>query len=87
MAGEAAVWVQPKEYKIVGAALAAARERAALTQSQLAKLLRKPQSFVSSYENGQRRIDILELLRIAEALDADPRRVFSDILSSVRRRR
>jgi transcriptional regulator with XRE-family HTH domain len=81
------VWVQPREYKAVGAALAAARERAGLTQQQLAKLLRKPQSFISSYENGQRRIDVLELLRIAEALDADPRRVFGDILGMVRRRR
>jgi transcriptional regulator with XRE-family HTH domain len=81
------VWVQPKEYKIVGAALAAVRERAGLTQQQLAKLLRKPQSFVSSYENGQRRIDVLEFLRIAEALDADPRKIFGDIFGGVPRRR
>jgi len=29
---------------------------------------------------GQRRIDLLELLRIVDALDADPRRVFMDIV-------
>jgi transcriptional regulator with XRE-family HTH domain len=81
------VWVQPKEYKVVGATLATARERAGLTQEQLAKKLRKPQSFVSNYERGQRRIDVLELLRIAEALSADPRKVFSDVLGSVCRRR
>ena len=74
------MWVQPKEYKHVGAALAAARGRAGLTQAQLAKLLRKPQSFVSNYERGQRRIDVLELLRIAEAMKVDARRVFADIL-------
>jgi transcriptional regulator with XRE-family HTH domain len=74
------VWVNPKDYKHVGAALAAARERAGLTQVQLAKLLRKPQSFVSNYERGQRRIDVLELLRIVEALKGDPKRVFGDIL-------
>jgi hypothetical protein len=34
----------------------------------LARLLRKPQSFVSNYERGQRRIDVPELLRIVEAL-------------------
>ena len=45
-----------------------------------AKLLRKPQSFVSNYERGQRRIDVLELLRIVAALKGDPRRVFADIL-------
>jgi hypothetical protein len=36
-------------------------------------LLRTPQSFVLNYERGQRRIDILELLRIAKALKTDPR--------------
>jgi transcriptional regulator with XRE-family HTH domain len=87
MAGEATVWVQPREYRVVGAALAAARKRAGLTQQQLARLLRKPQSFVSSYENGQRRIDILELLRIARALEADPRRIFGEILGAAGGRR
>ena len=74
------MWVQPKEHKHVGAALAAARDRAGLTQAQLAKLLRKPQSFVSNYERGQRRIDVLELLRIVDALKGDARAVFMDIL-------
>lgn len=75
------MWVQPKDYAIVGAALADARLRAGLTQKDLAKRLRKPQSFVSNYERGQRRIDVLELLRIVEALDGNARRVFSDILA------
>jgi len=68
MAGAGAVWVQQKDYIDVGDALAHARERAGLTQQQLARLLRKPQSFVSNYERGQRRIDVLELIRIADAL-------------------
>jgi len=75
------VWVPPKEYKIVGSALAAARERAGLTQKQVARLLRKPQSFVSNYERGQRRIDVLELLRIVEAVKGDARAVFADIVA------
>jgi transcriptional regulator with XRE-family HTH domain len=75
------VWVQPKDYEHVGAALADARERAGLTQVALARLLRKPQSFVSNYERGQRRIDVLELLRIAEVLRADAREIFADIVA------
>jgi helix-turn-helix protein len=47
----------------------------------LAKLLRKPQSFVSNYERGQRRIDLLELLRIVEALKDDARAVFMKIVA------
>jgi transcriptional regulator with XRE-family HTH domain len=75
------VWVQQKDYVVVGRVLTDARERAGLTQKQLAGLLRKPQSFVSSYECGQRRIDVLELMRIARALGADPRKLFSDIIA------
>lgn len=81
MAGAGAVWVQQKEYGEVGAVLANARERAGLTQQQLAKRLRKPQSFISNYERGQRRIDVLELLRIIEALDDNPVEIFRKILA------
>jgi transcriptional regulator with XRE-family HTH domain len=66
------------------AALARARERARLTQKQLARLLRKPQFFVSNYERGQRRIDILELMRIVEALGGDPIKIFREILKNRR---
>ena len=75
------MWVQPKEYRIVGEALAAARDQMGVTQKQLAKLLRKPQSFVSTYERGQRRVDVLELLRIVEVLKGDARAVFMDIVA------
>jgi len=73
------MWVRQQDYKAVGSTLAAARERAALTQQQLAKRLSKPQSFVSSYERGQRRIDVLELIRIIETLGDDPVRIFKRI--------
>jgi transcriptional regulator with XRE-family HTH domain len=78
------VRVQPNEHQVVGAALAAARNSAGITQAQLARMLRKPQSFVSNYERGQRRLDILELLRIVDALEADPRNVFDAIVAAKR---
>lgn len=75
------MWVHPKEYETVGLVLADARMRAKLTQQQLAKKLRKPQSFVSSYERGQRRIDVLEFLRVSEVLGSDPVVLLSDIIA------
>jgi transcriptional regulator with XRE-family HTH domain len=74
------VWVEQSEYVAVGSALADARERAGLTQQEVARRLRKPQSFVSSYERGQRRVDILELVRIVEALAGDPVEIVEDII-------
>ena len=49
------------------------REEAGLTQVQLAKKLKRPQSFVSKYESGQRRLDLVELKTVCEALGTDLR--------------
>jgi len=74
------MWIRPEEHKKVGKLLAKARLAAGLSQAQLAALLGKPQSFVSSYESGQRRIDLLEFIRIVSALKARPAEVFQRVL-------
>lgn len=38
-----------------------ARTQAGFTQAKVAALLRRPQSFVSKCESGERRIDVIEL--------------------------
>ncbi|TWT97281.1 helix-turn-helix domain-containing protein [Neorhodopirellula pilleata] len=45
------------------------REQANLRQADVADRLEKPQSFVSKYESGERRLEILELLDVCEAID------------------
>lgn len=49
-----------------------ARKQTCMTQNQLAARLRRPQSFVSKYERGERRLDVVEFLQIASALGKDP---------------
>lgn len=73
------MWVNPEDHKIIGGVLAKFRLQAGLKQQDLATRLGKPQSFISAYESGQRRIDILELLRITESMNVDPLQVFSEI--------
>jgi transcriptional regulator with XRE-family HTH domain len=41
---------------------------AGLSQAQLARQLGKPQSFVSKYESGERRLDLPELRQICQAV-------------------
>lgn len=64
--------------------LLAAREKAGLTQQQLADRLGKPQSFISKYEGGERRIDVIEFIAIADALDMDASRAIRDVRSKYR---
>lgn len=47
------------------------REDAELRQVDVAELLERPQSFVSKYESGERRLDILELHDVCRALQTD----------------
>lgn len=70
-------WVSKEAYRAVGHRLADVRKQAGVSQDELADRLEKPQSFVSACERGQRRIDLLELVRIAQVLKRDPREMFA----------
>ncbi|MGL5194500.1 MAG: helix-turn-helix domain-containing protein [Chroococcales cyanobacterium] len=48
------------------------RQSSKLTQVQVAQRLHKPQSFVSKYERGERRLDVVEFLEVAKALEVNP---------------
>ena len=82
MAWATALWVDTEQYKVVGACLAATRRGANVTQQELATRLGKPQSFVSEFERGQRRVDVIELLVISRALGVDPVELFGEIVRS-----
>ena len=58
-------------YQLMLDLLIHARKEAQLTQAQLAVRLRKPQSFVSKYERGERRLDVIELLQVCHELGVD----------------
>ena len=74
------MWVRPEDQRIVGECLAAARERSGVTQRELAERLGKPQSFISAYETGQRRVDVLEFITIVEALGLQPGALFGEVM-------
>lgn len=60
-----------KSYQAFIAVMVAARKEADITQHELARRIKKPQSFVSKYERFERRLDVPEFLFIARALDLD----------------
>lgn len=58
------------------------RVRAGLTQGQLASRLERYQSVVSSIESGGRRVDVVELLDIAEIIGLDVHQLIDDLLAT-----
>jgi transcriptional regulator with XRE-family HTH domain len=59
--------IYSKEQKALQLALRHIRIKAGLSQSDLAARVGKPQSFVSKYESGERRLDLPEIREICKA--------------------
>jgi transcriptional regulator with XRE-family HTH domain len=57
-----------KQQKVLLSLLRQLRQNAGLTQVELALKLGKPQPFVSYYESGARRLDLLELRQVCGIL-------------------
>lgn len=58
--------IHSKEYQTVLSQLKKARIEADLKQEKVAKILKKPQSYISKIERGERRLDITELKKLAD---------------------
>jgi len=68
-----------KRHKALINLLIERREAAGMTQADLADRLGEYQSFVARLESGQRRIDVVEFLDIAEALGFDPTKAIATL--------
>jgi transcriptional regulator with XRE-family HTH domain len=70
------------EYARLIAMLVAVRHASGVQQQRLAEKLGKPQSFVAKYEGGERRLDLVEFIAIARALDADPIKLLREFVTT-----
>jgi transcriptional regulator with XRE-family HTH domain len=66
-------------YESLQKALVEARQSKGLTQTEIATRLGKPQSFVSKYESGERRLDVVEFLEVCQALSIKPNSILNKI--------
>jgi transcriptional regulator with XRE-family HTH domain len=69
--------LQSPRHKALIEMLVAKREAVNLTQADLAEQLGEYQSFVARLESGQRRVDVVEFIRIAEVLKFNPAKAVS----------
>ena len=63
--------IHTKRQEKLRAVLKAARKSAGLTQDQLTARLGAYNTFVSKYERGERQLDVVEFIAVAEALGID----------------
>jgi transcriptional regulator with XRE-family HTH domain len=68
-----------KRHKRLIELLVAERKARNLPQEELARRLRQPRSIISRMESGNRRIDVVEFLALAEAIGFDPTNLLRQI--------
>lgn len=66
-------------YRSLIQTLKAARKKAGLSQIELAERLGTRQQFVSKFESGERRLDVVELVDIAHALGIDVATLMTEV--------
>lgn len=59
------------------------REKSGKTQTRVAQSLRRHQSYVANIETGQRRLDVVEFIDLANAVGFDPVTMLQQLVSSV----
>ena len=57
--------IYSKEYQKIVKRLKKARQEVGLKQKEVADKLKKPQSYISKIESGEKRLDVIELKRFA----------------------
>ena len=72
-------------HQILVEQLTAARKQSGLKQEELAALIGKNQSYISNIERGQRRVDVIEFVALARAMNADPIKMLAAMVSKLPR--
>lgn len=72
-------------HELLRTLLIAKRTSQGLTQKNLAEMLKKPQSYVSKYEIGEKNLDVIEFINISNALNEYPDQLLKEYLITLSR--
>ncbi len=75
-----------QEYEHFRSLLAATRAKCKLTQADVSARLGRPQSFVSKYESGERRLDVVEFIQLSMALEVEPQTIICQVQIRMKKR-
>lgn len=70
-------------YVALREALIYERKKKGLSQENLAQLINKPQSFISKYETGERRLDLIELIIICQKANIPLEKIIKHVTRSI----
>ncbi|MBX3418565.1 MAG: helix-turn-helix transcriptional regulator [Pirellulaceae bacterium] len=73
--------VHTPKYRSLLKTLVEARKSKKLSQAELAEKLGRVQTFVSKYERGERRLDVIEFIEVANALELDAIKVIRKLVA------
>ncbi len=60
--------------------LAQQRLKKGMTQAEVARALKRYQPFIANIESGQRRVDVVELLELAEVIGLDVSKLIRELM-------
>jgi len=72
--------LERQKYEFLRAGLKKARLDAEMLQIDVAKKLKKPQSYVSKIESGERNFDLIEYINYCDALGLSPHKWLKQLL-------
>lgn len=61
-----------------------ARTAAGVSQEELSRRLGQSITFMVKFERGTRRLDLIEFIRVAQALSLEPEALFADVMEAIR---
>lgn len=67
--------------------LVAARKDAGLTQRDLAARLKQPPSYIGKLESRQRRLDVIELIDLLDAIGVKPTKFTAELMADLKPRK
>lgn len=72
--------LEHQKYEFLRAELKKARLESDILQKDLAKNLKKPQSYVSKVESGERSLDIIEFVEYCNGLGLEPSKFLKKLI-------
>lgn len=79
--------VEDAEYSVLQGLIRRARESRGLSQRALSAKLGRMSSYVQKIENGERRVDVIEFLRICDLLEVDEAAMLKEFRTQVAEQR